>query len=1364
MRKVILFFTTFLLLASVLVEANFAKFGVHDKDTINLTDIVQESMTLNNNNINKRPNVYLDPQISDMDNLMQLIVLFKNRDYMKSGLSKLRAEYGAGILAEFKIIPAALVETKPIYIIDRIDGVRAIYMNRIIEPPKYFISEPEERQVHTQLDAEQTMGAPTFWNAGYNGTGIVACVIDTGINPDHPELEGKVIAAESFIKKEYGYDQDISNPMDEEGHGTAVAGIIAGKGLDSRGHGVAPNALLMNARVFPKRGGATWAGIIAAIDWAIYGPDGIPNTGDEADVINMSLGGGAIYNSPIWLAIERAIEHGVVVVVAAGNEGDNQLYSMSVGDPGNSPLAITVGAVKPDYSGLDYYYGQYTSIGPTILLAVKPDIVAPSGTIVIDYQGGYTSSEWHGTSFSSPFTAGAVALILDYLIAHNVSKIYRPWIAKAILMKTAKPVYETVDTENIKYEDLVIGAGAIDLEDVFNELESCGISGGSYPQWLYILPTKVPVGISNSTRKVPEHLPYFPYFDRVFINQTLYFNFTIVASRNTTIEVTYIGDFAGVLEIHTSSTIDVTMPTTYWEFNFTVKTGASEGTYSGIIRFNDTKYGIIWEVPIQFKVVKPKIRVLMDLKHTDWDIDMRYGQYRFLVRALEVMNDASVEMLHHHYKGKITLDLLEKYDLIFIPDTSSYEPIMDENGLIVEEMYDNWQLDEIWAIHRYVEHGGTVVVFALSAKYHNISNINELLRPTKSKLTSESWYGTDSTVAVSVVGGHFIAKNITELPYQGITMDVSFISEKFLEYTDFYGKHDLAMCYQGFRGGGIIALGSNFMFDNWAFKAQYPGSGTYASNVYNFAKNIIDFVYYGKDIIDMVWFNTTMEIILPDTRALKVYANNTTALINLTWIYRDYEGNQCDGELTYNSSSGLWEGIIPISTQKYAYIVFKAYFTISGETYYVVRAGTIYVDYYPPTISLLTPSAIIIGGGTNVTIKVNISDDGALQAEGINVGLNISQDLYGLTLRNITRMMSIATIQLTWNSIRNLTLDAGRDKVRILIEVNASDYLGKTASEQLTVQITVDVVGPTIEITSPSYGAIVRGIIAISAEVTDQYSSVSKVEFYIDNVLLRRFYYSPYTYSLNTSLYIDGPHELEVVAYDSFGNNNTEKITVTIDNTAPSLEILSPIDGSLIKGPINITASAQDETTGVKKVEFYIDSILIDEISEAPYTTIYDSTAITDGSHTIIVIAYDNANNTAQESVSIEVDNTAPTIEILSPTNNSEVSGTIKIEIKVEDPVAGVDTVQVFINDEKIAEEKNTTSLTVELDTTKYDDGTYTISIVAIDKIGNQATANIVINIQNKKPSPPYLLVGGAIAGIAIIAIIVIFVTRKKKT
>jgi serine protease AprX len=178
------------------------------------------------------------------------------------------------------------------------------------------------------------------------------------------------------------------------GHGTHVAGILAGNGMNSRGTnfrktfiGIADNASLINLRVLDQNGAGRDSAVIAAIEKAISSKSRY-----NIRVINLSLGR-AVYESykldPLCQPVEAAWKAGIVVVVGAGNEGRNDSAHTdgygTIAAPGNDPYAITVGAMKPmgTPTRADDLIASYSSKGPTLLdHVVKPDIFAPGNLMI----------------------------------------------------------------------------------------------------------------------------------------------------------------------------------------------------------------------------------------------------------------------------------------------------------------------------------------------------------------------------------------------------------------------------------------------------------------------------------------------------------------------------------------------------------------------------------------------------------------------------------------------------------------------------------------------------------------------------------------------------------------------------------------------------------------------------------------------------------------------------------------------------------------------------------------------------------------------------------------------------------------------
>jgi subtilisin family serine protease len=366
------------------------------------------------------------------------------------------------------------------------------------------------------------IGAPQFWSAtGHlTGNGVRIGIIDSGIDYTHATFGGpgtpeafrsndptiievgtfpteKIIAGYDFVGDAYDASGRLGSPIPNPdpdpldcagdgadavrrisgGHGTHVASIAAGYGVDAAGRtyrglysgsvsyadflvapGVAPGASLVALKVFGCRGTTTF--LTRAIDYAID-PNGDGNTDDRlVDVLNISLGspfGGE--SDPDVVAINRAVDAGVVVVVAAGDTGGT-FYAIN--SPSSAVKAIAVGAsvdagrdssLSPDSLDL------LTSRGPQRSRRLKPDLVAPGVALRSAAAGsGIGALALSGTSIATPQVAGAAALL------RQLRPSWSPAQIKVALMNAAVPTH---DAAGNLYPPSLAGAGRLDASRLF---------------------------------------------------------------------------------------------------------------------------------------------------------------------------------------------------------------------------------------------------------------------------------------------------------------------------------------------------------------------------------------------------------------------------------------------------------------------------------------------------------------------------------------------------------------------------------------------------------------------------------------------------------------------------------------------------------------------------------------------------------------------------------------------------------------------------------------------------------------------------------------------------------------------------------
>ncbi|MFI6262127.1 S8 family serine peptidase [Micromonospora sp. NPDC051006] len=297
------------------------------------------------------------------------------------------------------------------------------------------------------LDVSVPMiGAPTAWEAGYDGTGVKVAVLDSGIDDSHPDLAGKVVARHNFVPEN-------ETGVDLNGHGTHVSSTIAGSGAASDGKykGVAPGASLLDGKVcwnVQGNGSCSDSAILAGMQWAAE---------SGADIVNMSLGTvDAIGVDPLEQAVnDLTAEYGTLFVIAAGNYNG---WQFQVGSPSTADAALSVAnfdkAGEVNWSSLR---------GPRIGdFGVKPDIGAPGTEITAARSpsalshlpaGNYFAAT--GTSMASPHVAGAAALLAQ---AHPDWKATQ---VKEALMSTASP--------NSAYDVFAQGAGFVNVAKALSQ-------------------------------------------------------------------------------------------------------------------------------------------------------------------------------------------------------------------------------------------------------------------------------------------------------------------------------------------------------------------------------------------------------------------------------------------------------------------------------------------------------------------------------------------------------------------------------------------------------------------------------------------------------------------------------------------------------------------------------------------------------------------------------------------------------------------------------------------------------------------------------------------------------------------------------
>jgi serine protease AprX len=346
-----------------------------------------------------------------------------------------------------------------------------------------------DRRVRGTLErTAATIGAPFVWSAlGFDGAGVGVAIIDSGVTAWHDDLHQRVVHFADFVNQR-------ATAYDDYGHGTHVAGVVAGSGYDSNGarRGIAPGASLVVLKVLDGAGDGYISHVIAAMNYAVERRDDF-----NIRVINLSVAAG-VYESyatdPLTLACKRAVEAGLVVVTASGNLGldaEGRPQRGGITAPGNAPWVLTVGASDhrrtPQRS--DDRVAPFSSRGPSAIDGTaKPDIVAPGVGIEsladaesLLFQVNPAARRWGavetaappyltltGTSMASPVVSGTIALMIQ------ANPSLTPNLVKAILQFTAE--------ERGAYSHFSQGAGFLNARGAVQMAQSLANSLANGPR------------------------------------------------------------------------------------------------------------------------------------------------------------------------------------------------------------------------------------------------------------------------------------------------------------------------------------------------------------------------------------------------------------------------------------------------------------------------------------------------------------------------------------------------------------------------------------------------------------------------------------------------------------------------------------------------------------------------------------------------------------------------------------------------------------------------------------------------------------------------------------------------------------------
>lgn len=315
---------------------------------------------------------------------------------------------GVAVVNQFWVANAILTnvdreQVDPHADLTEIDGVEWIHPNIEFEAPE--VKQELEAMDHGQSTyGLEQVNAPDLWDAfGTKGGGATIAVLDSGVDPDHPDIDLTDWAQFDAAGRELDTD-----PFDNDGHGTHVAGTATGGDASGVHIGVAPEADLLGVKVL--NGSGTFTRIIAGHQWAIE---------NGADITNMSLGAEGLFDVLIE-PVRNAVRAGTIVVSSSGNEGPG-----TSGSPANVFESFAIGSSTITREISDFSSGEIVSRedwrNPALTSDyppryIVPDVAAPGSNVLSSVPTGQPGAAYgriSGTSMAAPHAAGAAALLIS---------------------------------------------------------------------------------------------------------------------------------------------------------------------------------------------------------------------------------------------------------------------------------------------------------------------------------------------------------------------------------------------------------------------------------------------------------------------------------------------------------------------------------------------------------------------------------------------------------------------------------------------------------------------------------------------------------------------------------------------------------------------------------------------------------------------------------------------------------------------------------------------------------------------------------------------------------------------------------------
>lgn len=707
--------------------------------------------------------------------------------------------------------------------------------------------------------------ADELWGKGIDGSGVKIAVIDSGIDgtPSHPAFQDRIVYEKSFVTSNFGYDTE-EDARDYHGHGTHVAGIAAGGDIMEY-PGIAYGADLYNLKAADMSGYSTQESLLAAIDEAIN---------QNVHVISISLG---FSNSYPWgsedelsIAVDSAVDAGIIVVVAAGNEGSEGEYA-SISSPASARKVITVGATNGSY-----HVASFSSRGPSFGYKVDPDVVAPGVQIIAPLASGCVIERAYealvnvelenyiiltGTSMAAPVVAGAAALLKQQFPSASPSAI------RGAIQESAMNMGDSVYAQ---------GSGIVDVSAASTLLQTTQ-KGDNFE-------------IITSLPKASSDIEFVDTFN--FPGDTTQINIPLITGTGGTLIFEVSDSIKDFVPTDKKSDIQLSKAGYYEKsLNLTIPFNIAPGVYQG--NFSYQFSGSSYSIPIIITVKHPQAKIYWDTHFTGKD-DSPFYNYR----SLDNFGTSNLDLDINDFESTLTWENLSQNDILVLTDLEY--PISGREIQFISEFHDqNGSILLVTSCFPYFNPSPYVQLSEVLGIPIDFNNRIDLINYTDDG-RSRSIIPLSPKSEVSWDSGNPLFLGVDKLPLEtgtGIKVNQSNPTLKHLAQDT--SSYSVVIAYEPPTKGKILFLGSDLWLHS-SFLSTNDGQA-FTKNIFNWLKPEYNLTVNSR--------------IFQNSRKLELsvyYSTQSPLLMNIDFS----NGTSIENFLLFNATYNHHYGEITLGTQQ----------------------------------------------------------------------------------------------------------------------------------------------------------------------------------------------------------------------------------------------------------------------------------------------------------------------------------------------------------------------------------------------------------------------------------------------------------------